>query len=269
MRAEAAWRMPLATGLAMAGLLVLAAAAAPWLAAHPPDAIDFLALQQPPSAVHPLGTDQYGRDVLSRILHGARLVLLVAPAATALGLALGSLLGLAAAYAGGWRDEALMRALDGAMALPTVILAMLVLTALGPSTVNVVLVIGLAFAPLVARSVRAAALAEARKEYVLAAQMRGESTAYILVFEILPNIYPVLLVEASLRLGYAIFTAATLGFLGLGAQPPTPDWGLMVSESQALLTVAPWLVLAPVAAIAYAVIAVALIADGVQALLDR
>ncbi|WP_207481093.1 ABC transporter permease [Arenibaculum pallidiluteum] len=259
-------RMPpsLLAGAAMLLAWVAASLLAPWIAPHPPLASDFLALLQPPGPGHPFGTDQIGRDVLSRVLHGGRSVLAVAPAATALGLALGTTIGLAAAYFGGWTDEIAMRLLDAVMALPIVIVAMLALTFLGASTLNVILVIGIVFAPLVARTMRAAALVEVRKDYVRAAELRGEGIAYVMFREVLPNVAGPLAVEATLRLGYAVFTAATLGFLGLGAQPPAPDWGLMVAENQALLTTAPWTVLFPALAIAWVVVGIALVSDGLR-----
>jgi peptide/nickel transport system permease protein len=220
----------LAAGLFLVGLWVATALAAPWIAPCPPDRIDLLAVLQPPSAEHWFGTDQLGRDMLSRVLHGGATVLAVAPAATLLGLALGTAIGLAAACAGRRVDEAVMRVLDAVMAFPVVVLAMLALAFLGAGTGNVILIVALVFAPLVARTVRAAALA----------------------------------VEGTVRLGYAVFTSATLGFLGLGVQPPSPDWGLMVSENQGLLTTAPWTILFPALAIALVVAGLGLVADGIK-----
>ena len=160
--------------LAMVLVWVAASLGAPWLAPYPPAEIDFLAISQPPSAAHWFGTDQLGRDMLSRVMHGGTYVLTIAPAATLLGLVLGTAIGLTTAWFGSWVDEVVMRVLDAVMAFPIVILAMLALTFLGAGTGNVILVIGLVFAPLIARTVRAAALVEARKEYVQAAQLRGE-----------------------------------------------------------------------------------------------
>ena len=191
-----------------------------------------------------------------------------APAATLLGLVLGAAIGLITGWFGSWVDEVVMRVLDAVMAFPIVILAMLALTFLGAGTGNVILVIGLVFAPLIARTVRAAALVEARKEYVQAAQLRGEGALYIMAVELLPNVRGPLIVEGTVRLGYAVFTSATLGFLGLGVQPPTPDWGLMVSENQALLTTAPWTVLFPALGIAWVVVAIGLAADGLKEYLE-
>ena len=260
--------IPLAIGVAMVLVWIAAGLGAPWLAPYPPAEIDFLAISQPPSAAHWFGTDQLGRDMLSRVMHGGAYVLTIAPAATLLGLVLGTAIGLTTAWFGSWVDEVVMRVLDAVMAFPIVILAMLALTFLGAGTGNVILVIGLVFAPLIARTVRAAALVEARKEYVQAAQLRGEGALYIMAVELLPNVRGPLIVEGTVRLGYAVFTSATLGFLGLGVQPPTPDWGLMVSENQALLTTAPWTVLFPATGIAWVVVAIGLAADGLKEYLE-
>ncbi|MGD8429832.1 MAG: ABC transporter permease [Ectothiorhodospiraceae bacterium] len=264
---EAARRSPaLAVGAFMVLAWIVSAAAAPFLAPAAPTAMSLGSLNLPPSWSHWFGTDQYGRDVLSRVLYGGRYVLLVAPAATALGLAVGAAIGLTAAYFGRWVDEVIMRLLDAVMAFPIVVLALLALTTLGPSIWNVILVIGLVFAPLIARTARAAALVEVRREYVQAARLRGESTLYILAVEVLPNIRGPLIVEGTIRVGYAVFTSATLGFLGLGIQPPAPDWGLMVSENRALMTTAPWTVLFPALAIGFVVIGFSLTADGLREL---
>jgi peptide/nickel transport system permease protein len=255
-------RPTLAIGLAMIVVWVVVSLGAPWLLPVSPTDSDFAAMMTPPGPGHPFGTDQLGRDVLSRVVYGGLSVLEVAPAATALGVALGTVMGLAAGYAGGWADEAIMRVLDAVMALPIVVLATVTLTLLGPSTVNVIVVIGAVYAPLVARTIRAAVAVEARKEYVQAAVLRGEGPLWTMFVEILPNVRGPLLVEATTRLGYAVFTAATLGFLGFGVPPPTPDWGLMVSENQVILTTAPWAVLFPALAIAFVVVAFGLVADG-------
>lgn len=256
--------LTLLLGLFLLGMWVITALAAHWIAPYSPTAVDFSALSQPPSWQHWFGTDRFGRDVFSRVIYGGAQVLQVAPAATLLGLILGTLIGLFAAYYGRWVDEAIMRMIDAVMALPLIVLAMLALTLLGPSTLNVILVIGLVFSPLVARTVRARALIETRREYLQAAQMRGEGTAYQLLREILPNVSGPLVVEGTIRLGYAVFTSATLGFLGLGAQPPNPDWGLMVSQNQTQLTTAPWTVLFPVLAIVLVVVGIGLVADGLR-----
>lgn len=254
----------LTIGLVMIAVWVVTAAFAPWVAPHEPTAMGVGPQTAAPSWSHWFGTDEYGRDILSRVIHGGRYVLAIAPASTLLGLVLGTLIGLLAAYGRGWLDEVIMRLLDAIMAFPIVVLALLALTVLGSSTLNVILVIGLVFAPLIARTARSAALTEVRKEYVEAARLRGEGHWYVMVMEVAPNIRGPLMVEATIRLGYAVFTSATLGFLGLGVQPPAPDWGVMVSSSRSLLTTAPWAVLAPALAIAAVVVGFSLIADGLR-----
>ncbi len=256
----------LALGAGMLLAWMVTALGAHWIAPYTAVQLNLQAVLSAPSAAHWFGTDQYGRDIFSRVLYGGFYALSIAPAATLVGLVLGGLIGLSTAYFGRWFDEMVMRVLDAVMAFPIVVLALLALTALGPSLVNVILVIGFVFAPLIARTVRAAALVEVKKEYVQAARLRGESVPYILVREILPNVKGPLVVEGTIRLGYAVFTSATLGFLGLGVQPPTPAWGLMVSENRNMLTTAPWTVLFPALAIAFVVIAISLVADGLEEL---
>jgi peptide/nickel transport system permease protein len=191
---------------------------------------------------------------------------MVAPLATALGISLGVLLGLVTGYCRGIIDDVVGRVIDALLALPLVIIALLALTALGASTMSVIIVIGIIFAPLVARTVRAAVLSERDLDYVAAARLRNEHTLYILFAEILPNVMPPIVVEASVRLGYAIFTVATLSFIGFGIQPPSPDWGLAVSESYGLINGGIWWpVLFNTLAIATLVIGVNLAADGIQA----
>jgi peptide/nickel transport system permease protein len=230
-----------------------------------PFATDIIAALAPPSAAHWFGTDQLGRDVFSRVIVGARDILVVAPLATLVGVAGGVALGLVTGYFRGLVDATVSRVIDALLALPLVIIALLALAALGPSTATVIVVIGVVFAPLIARTVRAAVLAESALDYVAAARLRGEGGAYILFVEILPNIVPPILVEATVRLGYAVFTVATLSFMGFGIQPPSPDWGLAISENYGLLSGGVWwIVLANAAAIASLVIGVNLVADGVQ-----
>lgn len=218
----------------------------------------------PPSWTHWLGTDDLGRDVLSRVLAGAAPVLVVAPAATALSLLGGTMVGLGAGYSRGVVDDVLMRIVDAVMSLPVIIPATLVLALVGRSLGNVILAIALLFAPLVARTVRAAVLVEREREYVDAARLRGDGSLYIMVFEILPNIVSPIIVEGTVRLGYAVFTAGTLSFLQLGIQPPSPDWGLTVATERTFVQIAPWTVLSPAVALASLIIGVNLAADGLR-----
>jgi peptide/nickel transport system permease protein len=243
----------------------------PSLVPYDPYADDLLNSLLPPSSEHWFGTDQLGRDVFSRVIAGARDILTVAPLATLLSTVLGAALGLTMGYFGGLLDEVLSRLVDAVLALPTVIVALLALTALGTSTVTVLVVIAFSFAPIIARTVRSAVLAEVALDYVAAAELRRESTAYILFVEILPNVMPPILVEATVRLGYAIFTVATLSFIGFGIQPPSPDWGLTISANYGMIGGGFWwTVMFDGAAIASLVIGINLVADGIEsALHDR
>ena len=211
-----------------------------------------------------LGTDQFGRDVLSRVMSGARSIITISVAGAALGIALGTLLGMSSGYKGGKTDEVVMRVADGLMSFPSLLMALLILTSLGASGINIVLTIGVVFVAPIARVMRSAMLALKTLEFVESARMRGESQGYIVFREILPNALPVLAVEASVRLSYAILLASSLGFLGLGVQPPSPDWGLMISESRRFIVYAPWVALAPAGAVASLVVGVNLLTDGIR-----
>ena len=234
-----------------------------------PLADDILNSLAPPSAEHWFGTDELGRDMFARVIAGSRDILVVAPLATLLGIALGTALGLVMGFFPGWVDDVLSRIVEAVLALPLLILALLALTALGASNATVVAAIGLSFMPIVARTVRAAVMTERNLDYVAAARLRGESALYLMGFEILPNILPPIVVELTVRLGYAIFTVATLSFLGVGLQPPSPDWGLAISENYALIGGGYWwTVLFDALAIASLVIAVNLVADGLAEVVE-
>lgn len=225
---------------------------------------------QGPSLSHPFGTDQLGRDVLSRVVAGARDILTVAPLAALLGTVLGTVIGLVAGYFRGAADEAIMRPVDAFLAVPPVILGLVILTALGPSKWTLALVIGVLFAPIIGRTVRAAVLSERELQYVQAARLRNERAPYIMFAEILPNVFGPILVEFTVRLGYAIFTAATLSFLGFGVQPPAPDWGLQIQENYININAGFWWpTLFPALAIASLVIGVNLITDGMSRVFER
>jgi peptide/nickel transport system permease protein len=238
------------------------------LVPYDPFADDLINSLSPPSSEHWFGTDRLGRDVFSRVIVGARDILTVAPIATLLSTTLGTALGLTMGYFGGLIDEVLSRLVDAVLALPTVIVALLALTALGTSTSTVLVVIAFSFSPIIARTVRSAVLAEVSLDYVAAAELRRESTLYILFVEILPNVLPSVLVETTIRLGYAIFTVATLSFIGFGIQPPSPDWGLSISENYGLIGGGFWwTVLFDSAAIASLVVGINLVADGIESTL--
>jgi peptide/nickel transport system permease protein len=241
----------------------------PTLVPYDPYADDILNALLPPSAEHWFGTDQLGRDVFSRVIAGARDILTVAPLATVISTILGTALGLVMGYFRGIVDEMLSRVVDALLALPTVIVALLALVALGPSSVTVIFVIGFTFAPIIARTVRAAVMAERELDYVAAAQLRRESAWHVMFVEILPNVLPPILVEATVRLGYAVFAVATLSFIGFGIQAPSPDWGLSISTNYGLIGGGYWwTVLFDGLAIASLVVSVNLVADGIQGALD-
>ena len=225
---------------------------------------------QSPSSSYWFGTDRLGRDVFSRVIVGAREIMIIAPAATLLGTILGTALGLVTGYFRGAVDDILSRLIEAVLALPVILVGIMALTSLGPSTVTIIIVVGFVFAPVIARTVRAAVLSERELEYVSAARLRNEKTPYILFAEILPNVMGPVVVEFTVRLGYAIFIVATLSFLGLGVQPPSPDWGLQVFEHYGLISGGFWWpVLFPAAAIATLVIGVNLIADGLTQAFER
>ena len=253
------------TGALILAFWTLCAILGPLAAPRDPFATDLLNTLDPPSWAHPFGTDQLGRDVLSRVIAGARGILVVAPLATALGVAAGSALGLVTGYLGGVVDLVVGRVIEVLVALPLIVVALLALTALGPSTGTVIAVVGGVFAPLVARTVRAAVVQERGLDYVAAAELRGEGALYIMAVEILPNVVPPIIVEATVRLGYAVFTIASLSFLGFGIQPPSPDWGLAVAENYGVIGGGYWWTVAFAAgATASLVVGVNLLAEGLQ-----
>jgi peptide/nickel transport system permease protein len=247
---------------------VLAALLAPRLAMFPPNAT--LMPFAPPGTAFAeggrfwLGTDHLGRDMLSRLLYGARTVLFYAPLATACAYSVGIPLGLVAGYKGGWVDEGLSRLSDIILSFPVLVLYIMLIATVGASGVNIVLAITFASAPGIMRLVRGLALEVCQRDYVAAAQTRGEALLYILSVEILPHIKGPLLVDACLRLGYVVITIGVLGFLGLGLPPPSPDWGSMLNETRTMAQTFPWLALCPCLAIASLVLGFNLLADGLR-----
>ena len=203
----------------------------PWLAVYSSDASTGKGLGNPEPA-HWLGTDRNGRDLWARLAYGSRVILTLAPGGVLAALALGGLLGLVAGYFGGWIDEVISRGLDAMIAFPQIILYMVIIAALGPSATNVILAIMLAGAPGIARLVRSLTLDIKTRDYIAAAQTRGESPWYIMFVEILPNASGPIIIDAMLRVGYAVFAIGTLGFLGLGLPPPSPDWGSIVNAGR-------------------------------------
>ena len=262
------WPLQLKIGLAIVATIVLLSLAAPWIAPHPWDTISIRTRFRPPSATYWLGTDDYGRDVLSRLLMGGRLSLAMGLGATLVSVAIGVPVGLAAGYFRGAVDEVLMRLADILMAIPAIMLGLLVLAVTPPALWKTALAVGFVYIPPIARVTRAVTLGLASEEFVQAARARAESNAYILFAEILPNAWPPLIVEASLRVTYAILLGSALSFLGLGAQPPSSDWGLMISEARAFLDRAPWIAQAPGIAMCLLVIGINLMGDGLRERLD-
>lgn len=227
-------------------------------------------ISQAPSSEHLFGTDRLGRDVLSRVLAGSRDILLIAPAATLLATIFGTTLGLVTGYFRGMADDTLSRVIDAVLAIPLIVLAVTVVAALGTrSTWAVTVVIAIVFTPIIARTVRAAVLGEAQLDYVEAARLRGERSPYVMFSEVLPNVMPPIVVEATIRLGYAIFAVATLSFIGFGLQPPSADWAVQIADNYPYLALEWWTVLFPALAIASLVVAVNLVSDAIQQVLER
>ncbi|MGH7319843.1 MAG: ABC transporter permease [Candidatus Rokuibacteriota bacterium] len=256
---------PALVGVGIVLFWSLAALLAPLIAPYPPNANDYAALARPtPSAAHWLGTDHLGRDILSRILWGARTVLSVAPLAVAGAALLGSLLGLTAGYYRGVVDLVIGRACDIVLSFPVIILYMIILATLGSSAFNIIAVLTLTKAPIIARIVRGITLELREREYVAAAKMRGESGLYIMLVEILPNARGPLMVDLCLRMGYNIVIIGVLGFLGIGLPPPDPDWGGMVKDTYGMMSVWPHMAVFPCLAISSLVIGFNLLAIGLR-----
>jgi len=260
--------LTLTVGGAVLAVILLAALAGPWLAPFPYDQMHIADRLQGPSARFWLGTDEFGRDVLSRTLVGARLSLMMGFLATAISLALGVPLGLAGGYFRGRIDEAIMRTMDVLMSFPPVLLGILILALTPPSLWKAALAVGLVYVPPIVRVTRSVTLGIANEAFILAARARGERAPFILIREILPNAWPPIIVEGSLRVTFAILLGAALSFLGMGAQPPSSDWGLMIADARPYVETAPWIALVPGFAMSLTVIAVNLLGDGLREALD-
>jgi peptide/nickel transport system permease protein len=256
---------PASIGATIILFWIAAAVLAPAIAPYPPNATSLAALAHPtPSAAHWLGTDQLGRDILSRIFWGARTVLLVAPVAVLGAAILGSLLGLTAGYYRGAIDLVIARVCDIVLSFPVIILYMIILAHVGSSAWNIIAVLTVTKAPIIARIVRGLTLELREREYVAAAKMRGESGLYIMLAEILPNARGPLIVDMCLRTGYNVVIIGVLGFLGIGLPPPDPDWGGMVKDTYGMISVWPHMALFPCAAISSLVIGFNLLAVGLR-----
>ena len=257
-------------GLAVVTVHVLLAVFGPWITPYPPTEYHIADQYSEPNSTYWLGTDEKGRDVFSRVLAGARSIIWIATAGTILGVTLGTTVGVTSGYLGGKIDQVIMRIVDWFLAVPSLLLAILVINMATQRFRNVdesfiiIGIIGISFMPNNSRVIRSATLGIKPLEFIQSARLRGEPTLYIMFREVLPNVLPVVGVEATIRLSFALLLTAGLGFLGLGVQPPEPDWGKMVSENVIILDSAPWASLAPGIAMASLVVGINLLADGIR-----
>jgi peptide/nickel transport system permease protein len=255
-------------GLVMVGGLLFIAALAGLIAPYDPIANNVRAALQPPSSYYYFGTDRFGRDVFSRVIHGSRLTLLVAVSSVAISVVIGVALGLIGGYYRGWVDNLIGRVMDVFFSFPALLLAIGVAAMLGPGLSNAIVAIAVVYAPVFGRVIRGPVLVERGKEYVEAARVIGASSPRVLLRHIFPNTLSPLIVQATITLSQAILTEATLSYLGLGTQPPFPSWGTMLQESRDFLETAPWTSIFPGLAIMLTVLAFNLLGDGVRDVLD-
>lgn len=255
-------------GLALLLLIVVVASVGAVTTPYDPTAFAVRVRLSPPSFAHLFGTDEFGRDVLSRVLAGAHLSLAIGFGAMLVSLVLGVPLGLFAAFSRGWAGTLVLRAADLLLSLPPILLGLLILAVTKPSLWKTVIAVGLVYIPIMLRLVRSVALGLLQEDYVQAARARGESAASILVREILPNAWPAIIVESGLRVTFAILLGSALSFLGLGPQPPASEWGLMISESRQFLDQAPWIGLAPGLCLCILLVTVNLVGEGLRVRLD-
>ena len=255
-------------GSILVSLLLIVALFAPMIAPHDPLKLNPKELFAPPSIEHVMGTDEYGRDMFSRIILGTRTSLGIGLSVSVICAVAGGLIGLTSGYLGGRADEFIMRAMDILMAFPGILFALLILSMLGSSLVNVIVAISITGIPKTARVARSSCLNVRNEEFIEAAKARGERTWYILLVELLPNAVQPIIVEASIKVGFVILTASSLSFLGLGTQPPTPDWGLIIGSAREYIFEAPMLIVWPILAIAFTTISFNLLGDGLRDILD-
>jgi peptide/nickel transport system permease protein len=253
-----------AAGTVIVLIFLALAVFGPWIAPYGENEQIYTDINQPPSPAHWMGTDHLGRDVFSRVVLGTRETLVLAGLGTRLAVVIGTLLGLLSGYRGGLVDEGFMRFFDTLLALPALLLALLLLGTLGASTSSLLLVIAIVYTPIIARVVRSVVLDVKHRGFVESARLQGETEWRILSREILPSVLPALTVETALRFSYAIFLVASLGFLGVGVQPPSPNWGLMVKEGRNFVSQTPWELIFPALAISLLVIGINLAADGLR-----
>jgi peptide/nickel transport system permease protein len=255
-------------GLAIVLLVAVVAVFAPLIAPYPIDQTNIEDRSQAPSMEHPFGTDDLGRDIFSRVVMGSRISFYIGFTAIGAALVVGTTIGVVAGYYGGLKDEGLMRLMDAAMSFPPILLALTVMVVLGPRLNNVILALAFVYTPYIARVARSATLSETNEAYVESAIARGENDGYVIFREVLPNCMAPLLVQGSINVAFAMLAEASLSFLGLGAQPPTPSWGLMINDGRGFMESAPWMILAPGIAIALTVIGFNLLGDGLRDVLD-
>jgi len=260
-------------GMLMIGTVILVALTAPWIASQHPDKNGvYRAFPQdnklPPSIDHPMGTDVIGRDMLSLVIYGARISLLVGVFAVSLAIVLGAFLGAVSGFAGGTVDNVIMRIMDIMISFPTVLLALVIVVILGPGLFNAMVAVGIVAVPAFARITRASVLGETGKDYVIAARSVGAGARRVLWRHVMPNTLSPIIVAASLGIATAILDAAALGFLGLGAQPPTPEWGLLLSRNRGYMFTSPWMVFFPGLSIMFLVLGFNLVGDGLRDALD-
>jgi peptide/nickel transport system permease protein len=270
MKAPALHRMPasLVLGGAVVAIFIVLALAGPWIAPFPFDQFDMRARFAAPGGAHWLGTDEFGRDVFSRVLAGAPYSLLMGFGATSVSLIVGVPLGLVAAYYRGFGGELIMRAVDVMISVPPILLGLLILAVAEPSLWKTILAVGIVYIPIMTRITRSVALGLLVEDFVQAARARGEHAGYILFSEILPNAWPPIIVETSLRVTFAILLGSALSFLGLGAQPPLSEWGLMIAGSRPFIEQAPWIGLVPGFALCILLVAINLLGEGLREFLD-
>lgn len=258
----------LLVGLAVLAVVVGAALFARFLAPYNPVDQSFADQLRPPSAVHLFGTDEFGRDIFSRVIYGTRIALSVGVISDGIALGIGVVFGVVAGYFGGWADSAVMRTVDVMLAFPYLLLAMIVVAILGPNLTNAMIAIGIVYTPQFARLVRGAVLAIRGQEFVEAAGAVGAGSVRVLARHVLPNILSPIIVMATLTIGFTIVETAGLSFLGLGASPPTPEWGSMLATGRSYMLTAPWIATFPGVAILVTVIGFNLVGDGLRDLLD-
>jgi peptide/nickel transport system permease protein len=260
---ELAWSKSAMIGVGIILFWIFIAAAAPLISPYSPTEMHNVRLE-PPSPQHWLGTDHLARDVLSRLFWGTRVVVALAPISVLIGILIAAPLGLMSGYVGGKLDTLIMRGVDILLSFPTLLIYILIITSFGPSVIVVIISISLGSIPAITRIIRSLVLDVRTKDYVSAARLRGERRRYILLREILPNVSGPIIVDATIRIGYAIMAIGALGFLGLGIPPPTPDWGGMINEGRQWIFAMPWIVLAPAIALSSVVIGLNLLADGIR-----